>query len=450
MRRLVLVAAVLLCAGCASKEARLREALAQATGTLRMPAGTIEVSSELVISAAAHDLEILGADSGTVLRASATFRGRAVFRVQGARKVRLSGFTIDGNRAALEKSAGLPASNVPFRRFTANNGILVENVRGIAISGVRIREVAGFAVLVSGSRQVRIERVQVDDSGSRNQRGRNNATGGILIEEGTVGFEVLECSLRNVLGNGVWTHSLYTSPRNRDGVIAKNRFENIGRDAVQAGHVTNLRVESNSGARIGYPVERVDSEGGGIPVAIDTAGNVDRSVYAGNRFEEVNGKCIDLDGFHHGEVVDNACTNRGAAEDYPWGHYGIVFNNSNPDMQSEEVTVARNTIDGAKFGGIFVIGSRNTIAGNKLVRLNLAGCNESGAKFGCLYYPNEPDLMRSGIYLGRGAARPAPARNNIIRDNQVAGHGMKANCVVAGPGVALRENKVQGNRCSEW
>ena len=163
---------------------------------------------------------------------------------------------------------------------------------------------AGFAVLVSRSSQVRIEGVQVEDSGSRNQRGRNNATGGILIEEGTAGFDVLACSVRNVLGNGVWTHSLSTSPRNRDGVIARNHFENIGRDAVQAGHITNLRVENNSGARIGYPVERVDSEGGGIPVAIDTAGNP---------FEEVDSKCIDLDGFHHGDVVDNSCTNRAAA-----------------------------------------------------------------------------------------------------------------------------------------
>jgi hypothetical protein len=56
----------------------------------------------------------------------------------------------------------------------------------------------------------------------------------------------------------------------------------------------------------------VDVEGGGIPVAIDTAGNVDQTVYAGNRFEEVNGKCIDLDCFHHGEVSHNSCVNRGS------------------------------------------------------------------------------------------------------------------------------------------
>ncbi len=155
------------------------------------------------------------------------------------------------------------------------------------------------------------------------------------------------------------------------------------------------------------------SKAAASPVAIDTAGNVDRSVYAGNRFEEVNGKCIDLDGFHHGEVLDNACINRGSADDYPHGHYGIVFNNSNPDMQSEEVTVARNVIDGAKFGGIFVLGSRNRILGNVLRNLNLAHCNDSGAKYGCLYYSTEPDLLRSGIYLGSHAARPAPARGNL-------------------------------------
>src|SRR5450759_4712599 len=127
MRRLVLVAAVLLCAGCATREARLREELARGTGTVRLPAWIVEVSSELAIAGAAHDLEILGAESGTVLRASATFRGRAVLRIEGGRNIRLSGFTIDGNRAALEKPAGLPGSGVPFCRFTANNGILAEN-----------------------------------------------------------------------------------------------------------------------------------------------------------------------------------------------------------------------------------------------------------------------------------------------------------------------------------
>jgi hypothetical protein len=447
MRKLVLALMVLSCAGCGTPETRLRQALSRGTGIVRLPAGTVELSSELVIPKGARDMQVAGAPNGTLLRASAGFRGRALIRVEPGARIQLKGFTLDGNRAALEKPAGLPPSEVPFSRFSVNNGILAEGVQGLSISEVRMANIAGFAILVSHSTGVRIENVQVQDSGSRNAKGRNNTSGGILLEEGTADFRVTGCTLRNVRGNGIWTHSLYTSPRNRQGRIADNRFETIGRDAIQVGHATGVRVERNSGARIGYPFQEVDIEGGGVPVAIDTAGNVDRSIYAGNRFEEVNGKCIDLDGFHHGEVLDNACINRGSADDYPNGHYGIVFNNSNPDMQSEEVTVARNVIDGAKFGGIFVLGSGNRILDNMLRNLNLAHCNDSGAKYGCLYYSTEPDLLRAGIYLGSRAARPAPALGNLLESNQISGFGMRERCIVAAPGVSLARNQVERNQC---
>ena len=45
-------------------------------------------------------------------------------------------------------------------------------------------------------------------------------------------------------GNGIWTHSISASPRNRDGLIAGNRFEELARDAIQVGHATNVRVET--------------------------------------------------------------------------------------------------------------------------------------------------------------------------------------------------------------
>jgi hypothetical protein len=294
-----------------------------------------------------------------------------------------------------------------------------------------------------------VERVRVTDAGSRNQLGRNNATGGVLFEEGTAGFGVLDSEFRNVRGNAVWTHSLYTSPRNRDGVIRGNRFFVIGRDAVQVGHATNVRVEQNRGERIGYPVQEIDMEGGGVPVALDTAGNVDHSVYRGNRFEEINGKCIDLDGFHHGQVSGNTCVNAGAADDYPFGHYGIVMNNSNPDMESEQIAVEGNVIEGTNFGGIFVIGRGHRIAGNRLRRLNTAGCNESAARFGCSHFPGEPDLLQSGIYLGRRAERPAPASGNVVEENEISGHRMAARCVGYAPGVSRRSNTVRSNRCSD-
>ena len=258
MRTLVLAAALVASLGCGTPEARLRERFASGRGRIVLPAGVTEVSAELAVPAGARDVEVVGAPGGSLLRASNSFRGRAILRVEGASNVRLSGFSIDGNRAGLEKRSGLPPSDTPFSRFTEANGILAEGVEGLTITDVGFRNVAGFAVLAARSKSVRIERIQIEDSGSRNALGRNNTTGGILLEEGVAEFQVLECSFRNVRGNGVWTHSLYTSPRSRDGLIANNRFENIGRDAIQTGHAEGVRVENNSGNHIGYPFDVVD------------------------------------------------------------------------------------------------------------------------------------------------------------------------------------------------
>ena len=450
MRKLALSLTIAFAVACAGgSEADLRRRLNRTSGVVVLPAGVIEVSGELVLPEGARDLEIRGAASGTTLRAADGFRGRAIFAVKSGTNIRFRDFSIDGNRGVLETRTGLPPSNVPFVGFGSAGGIVADRTDGLTISGLKFRNIAGFAVLVARASKVLIDRVEIDDSGSRNAKGRNNTTGGILLEEGTRGFQVRNCVFRNVRGNGVWTHSLYTSPRNADGAITGNRFDSIGRDAIQVGHATRVRVEGNSGRRIGYPNEEVDAEGGGIPVAIDTAGNVDRTVYAGNAFEEVKGKCIGLDGFHHGKVVSNRCVNRSKVEDYPFGHYGIVFNNSNPDMRSEDVEVSGNEIAGAKFGGIFVIGTGHRIARNRLRNLNTAHCNESGARFNCLYFADQPELLQAGIYLGRGAEHAAIARGNIVEDNEISGWKMKSRCLAAAPGVSLAGNTLRGNRCSD-
>jgi hypothetical protein len=371
--------------------------------------------------------EVRGSASGSVLRAAADFRGRALIVVRGNHVV-LRDFTVDGNRGMLETRLGLPAYDMPFARFTPNNGVLAEGVRHLAIQNVHFREIAGFAVLVSRSREVAIDQVSVADSGSRNPAGRNNTSGGILLEEGTSDFHVTRCELRNVKGNGIWTHSLYTSPRNARGVFAKNRFDIIGRDALQVGHATEVRVEGNSGTRIGYPQDVVDAQ----PVGIDTAGNVDRSIYTRNQFSVVNGKCIDLDGFHDGEVSHNVCLDVGG--------FGVVMNNTNPDMQSRNVRIEDNLMDGVKYGAIFVIGENNLVRGNRLLNLNTARC-------GCYYTAGEPDMFRSGIYLGKGAERPAPARGNRIEENEITGYQMNRYCIGNAPGIDSAWNTVRANRC---
>ena len=410
----------------------------------QLPAGVIEVSSEIVVPAGA---ELRGAPAGTVLRAAPGFNGRAVVVVAGD-GVTLSGFTVDGARDdAAPVQTGLPPYDVPFFRFTRANGVLADGVSGLTVRDLRFRNISGFAVLVSRSHHVAIEGVDVLDSGSRNAQGRNNATGGILLEEGTTDFRATRCALRNVRGNGIWTHSLYTSPRNARGRIDANRFDTIGRDAVQVGHATLVRVEENQGARIGFPIQEVDMESRAIPVAIDTAGNVDRSSYAHNSFEELNGKCIDLDGFHDGEVRGNLCVNRRPPQEYPYGNYGIVMNNSNPDMQSRNIRIVDNEIRGTLFGGVFVIGSGNIVSGNRLHQLNASHCNEEAARFGCYYAAGEPDMLRSGVYLGRGAERPAPARGNTIEDNEITGFKMDERCVAAAPGILASWNVVRRNTC---
>ncbi|HYP09221.1 MAG TPA: right-handed parallel beta-helix repeat-containing protein [Bryobacteraceae bacterium] len=415
--------------------------LAQARVMTLRPGVTV-VSSEIVVK----DGDTLrGAKAGSTLRASRRFKGRAVVVAgSGATVERL---TIDGNRAALATPLPIAPFDRTFVSYYANNGIVSANTRDVVIRDVRLVNVSNFAVLISGSSNVRLEGIQITNSGSLDAKGKNNTTGGILIEEGSSDFVVKDCVITNVPGNGVWTHSLYTSKRNARGEIASNRFSTIGRDAIQIGHATEVRVHHNIGTRIGFPQRAVDIDGGGIPVAIDTAGNVDKTTYANNTFTELNGKCIDLDGFHNGVVRENSCTNKLSAAAYPSGHYGIVFNNTNPDMQSENIEVAGNVIDGAKFGGIFVIGRGHTIRNNRLLRLNLAGCNESHLKFGCLYNAEEPDILQTGIYLGKGAERPAVAEGNTIVDNVVSGFKMDRRCIAAAVGVDLTHNTIERNEC---
>jgi hypothetical protein len=395
----------------------------------------------------AHDLEIVG--SGTVLKASNTFQGRAIIVAEQSRRIRFRNFSIDGNRAALAKALDLASDPVPFRASYSDNGMWFDRVDGLEISNLHLNRIANFAILISRSSGIVVRQTDVRDSGSRNLRGHNNTTGGILIEEGSSRFEVAGCTFENILGNALWTHSFSKSPRAENGLLAGNHFDSIGRDAIQVGHATRVRVEDNTGIRIGFPVETVDVENDGTPVAIDTSGNVDQSAYARNSFEEINGKCIDLDGFHDGAVRENRCVNHGGVEDYPAGQFGIAVNDTNPEMQPVNIEISGNQIRGTKFGGLFLMGSGNRIIGNALENLDTAGCNENAARFGCLYKTSEPELLESGIYLAPGGSRPVETRGNVIRNNRISGHRMRAHCIAAAPGVSLSANIIESNACAD-
>ncbi|HUS08164.1 MAG TPA: right-handed parallel beta-helix repeat-containing protein [Bryobacteraceae bacterium] len=420
----------------AGGEAHLRRLLTQTTGVVDLPAGTFEIVSEIQLPQHVKQLHIRGHD--TVIRAGHGFRGRALLSSKFAAGLQISSLTLAGGRNfTTNPTQGLPPYNQSFAGFYAGHGILIERGEQVTLTGLTLSDVAGMAILINQSNHVTIEGATILRSGSKGPKGRNNTTGGILLEEGTADFAVRGCRLTDILGNGIWTHSLYTSARNARGQIVGNTFHNIGRDAIQVGHATEVQVTRNTGSHIGYPAEIVDVEGGGTPVGIDTAGNVDRSVYANNQFQDINGKCIDLDGFHDGEVTSNTCESV--------AHYGIVMNNTNPDMQSANIRIAGNSIRKARYGGIFVIGTGHVIRDNVLQELNTARC-ESG-KAGCVYLATDPEMLLAGIYLGRGAERPAPNQGNTIMGNTITGYKMDRHCITAAPGVSLKSQRIAGNTC---
>ena len=126
------------------------------------------------------------------------------------------------------------------------------------------------------------------------------------------------------------------------------------------------------------------------------------------------------------------------------------MNNSNPAVHSNNIEIKGNSIDGTKFGGLFIMGRGNKILNNRFVNLNLARCNENVAEFGCIYKKDEPEMLESGIYLGRGVARTEETRGNVIRENVISGHEMQKRCIAAGPEVALSANTVESNQCADF
>jgi len=436
----VVFLAVLALTGCSqSPEARIRATLAsQTTGKIQLPAGTFEVSSELTLASGAHDLEIVGLE--TRLKASDNFKGRAVLVLENVRRIRLHDFSLDGNRDRLAKPLEMAPPENAFRVWYPDNGILADQVDGFEASNLTLLSIVNYPILISLSKGVRIRNVFVQDSGSKNARGRNNLSGGILLEEGTSDFEVRNSTFRNILGNALLTHSNFRAPRQQDGVFAGNRFDTIGRDAIQVGHATRVRVEGNTGINIGYPMDIVDIENQGTPVAIDTAGNVDNSTYTRNEFKEINGQCIDLDGFHDGFVQQNTCINKRGVEAYPLGGSAIVTNNTHPDAHSSNIEISGNIIEGSKFGGLFLMGSRNRVLDNLFLSLNLA-------------HRDEPEILVNGIYLSRCVARMEETTGNVIRGNRILGYNMgykmKTRCIVYGPGVTRSANSVASNTCAD-
>jgi len=395
-----------------------------------------------VVTPGAHDLDIVG--SGTILKATDQFNGRAILVIDAARNVRLRDFTLDGNRIGLEKQMDAPPVDASLRDYFPNSGVLLDRVQGAEVSNLTLANFPNLAIVASRAFKVRMHHLHVEDNGSLDQRRHNNGSGGIAFEDGTVEFEVRSSTFRRLRGNALWTRSVPGAPRQENGIFAANRFDAIGHTAVLIGNASKMRVEENTGASIGYPAEAVDPQT--PPSALAATGNVDHSTYAKNQFEEVNGRCINLDGFHDGIVIRNQCADRRLPSEYPFGDIGIVMSNTDPAVDPANVELTGNVIDGSKYGGLLLIGHGHRVMGNQFEHLNKALCDGKN----CPEPKEDPKLLESGIYFGRGGARPSPARANTVRDNTISGYKMKTRCIGAAPGVSLQANTLAANACSDF
>jgi hypothetical protein len=417
-----------------------------ATGVVELPAGETHLRWPLTIPKGSKHVTLRGNPKGSVLVLDAAFTGRAAIIADGVSDLTLEGFEIQGNRTDLKSDRYLPLKEAAFADFYPDNGIVVRRSDQVVVHDVHFSRIRTFPLIVNASSNVTVDALKIEDCGTLNRAGRNNTSGGILLEEGVSRFEVRNSTIDRITGNAIWTHSRARSPRASDGLIVGNRIATVGRDAIQVGHATRIRVQNNSGAELGFPPEYVDVENHGVAVALDTAGNVDQSAYVDNHFTDVNGQCIDLDGFHDGQVIGNSCTNKNPLDAYPALHYGIVFGNNNPAADSSGIVVTNNLVRGFAYGAVFLIGSGNRIENNVFFDINLAHCGTTPVTARCNYALDQPDLLSSGIYLSDNGGRPAVTKDNLIRANTIQGFGMKTHCMGAAKGVTLPPN---ANNCSD-
>ncbi len=421
-------------------------ALSEGKGTVPLPGGVLELERPIVLGPTSIGLTIQG-KPGDVMRAKKGVELRAFFICRECKKFTLTGFTIEGDADMRARPAEAPPADTELRQYFSGNAIVIEGGQGVVVKNMKIKDLSGFAVLTSFDKNTTVEGNEITDSGTRNGKGYNTGAGGVAFTEGSDGFVVRDNTFKRIFGNGVWIHSLARTDRSQNGLIEANRFENISHDVVLISRGYKITVRKNFAKMIGIPADSVNADLR-LPAAIGTEGKVDSSVIVDNQFEEVNGRCFDLDGFHDSEVARNSCRNRGQATDYPNGGFGLMLDNTSTEIHSQQVSIHDNVIEGMRQGGIYVIGSGHRIVNNKLLRLNLLGCSAATRDLPCLPNADEPLIARSGIYLGLRGARPDPSDSVLVEQNEITGSGMgSGNCVTYAPQVQAASNTVRANDC---
>jgi ubiquinone/menaquinone biosynthesis C-methylase UbiE len=231
-------------------EAQLRKAFEAKTGVITLPAGEILVSREILLAPDVHDLEIRGAN--TTIKASDTFRGRALLVLTAGRNIKIHDLALDGNRDTTGRMMALPPAGTLYSRALPGNGIVAESVTGLEIYNVKAHHIPTFALLLNNSHNIKLHDVEVSDSGGFSPQRRNNATGGIALEENTTDFEIRHCRFGGLRGTGI---TLRATDRGR---LTDNEFAVIARDGIRIQDSKNITVDANQIRQIGFPAEELD------------------------------------------------------------------------------------------------------------------------------------------------------------------------------------------------
>jgi hypothetical protein len=85
---------------------------------------------------------------------------------------------------------------------------------------------------------------------------------------------------------------------------------------------------------------------------------------------------------------------------------------------------------------------------NRFIDINRNHCTGDMHIAICAYAPQEPAMLRSGIYLASHAERPSATEGNTIEHNEISGFGMDRWCIAAAPGVKLSQNTIRDNACT--
>jgi hypothetical protein len=336
--------------------------LASEGGTLTLEVGEYSLTAPLTISAEARNIVIEGSNESASAedepaRQTVLMRNVDLPEEEGLLNIHGKGITLrnlpfGGNvltsatipyRAASDEPQihGAPIYGNPMHPLlTKNSTVWVHHGSAdIEFDRVHVRHTGGYAILID-ARFGDIDNVRIHHSFFRNNRphlfGNPNDlrygswTGGIHYQNDgrrvnaftryrLKNLVVEDCTFERISGHAVWGHGFGFDYLNEDIVVRNNTFYEIGLDAVQIGNSRNAEVSFNDFHRIGF-ITRTDTDPAepafypgnkalgmtDIPaVGIDTTGYVVDSVYRDNRFVNVNGHFIDLDGFAASVVERN-------------------------------------------------------------------------------------------------------------------------------------------------